>query len=32
MIKEKEIEAAFEATREEIKDYCEKFVDLYLAE
>ena len=29
---EKEIEAAFKATREEIKIYCEKFVDLYLAE
>lgn len=29
---EKEIEAAFRATREEIKNYCEKFVDLYLAE
>lgn len=29
---EEEIEAAFRATREEIKNYCEKFVDLYLAE
>ncbi|MGB2341480.1 MAG: arsenate reductase ArsC [Flavobacteriaceae bacterium] len=29
---EKEIEAAFRATREEIKNYCEKFIDLYLAE
>ncbi len=29
---EKEIESAFRATREEIKNYCEKFVDLYLAE
>ena len=29
---EKEIEAAFRATREEIKNYCEKFVDLYLTE
>ncbi len=27
-----EIEAAFKATREEIKHYCEKFVDRYLAE
>tara|TARA_B100000767_G_scaffold184814_1_gene172403 strand:- start:18458 stop:18817 length:360 start_codon:yes stop_codon:yes gene_type:complete len=29
---EKEIEAAFKTTREEIKNYCEKFVELYLAE
>jgi arsenate reductase len=27
-----EIEAAFKATREEIKHYCEKFVERYLAE
>ena len=28
---EEEIEAAFKATREEIKHYCEKFVSRYLA-